>query len=106
MRIKKLIKVGDYLTTGCFIQPFKMTIFFFFDRYFCSQDIYYFCKFAHSAIFCFLISGRRKKYQKGNLGTTNYWEWQITILINKNNFNILVMKVTQINFLYGRNADI
>ena len=33
--------------------------------------------------FCFLISGRRKKYQKGKLGTANSWGWQITYLFQK-----------------------
>ena len=33
--------------------------------------------------FCFLISGRRKKYQKGKFGTANSWGRQITYLFQK-----------------------
>ena len=57
---------------GHFMKPLKMAInHFFFNRSFCSQDLFLFCKLVHSAIFVFLMSGLRKKYQKGKLRTAN-----------------------------------
>ena len=72
MRKEKLRNVKLCFITGCFIKSFNMII----NHFFISQ--------AHSQPnFCFLISGWRKKYQKGKLGTANSQEWQITIFISK-----------------------
>ena len=50
MRIEKLGKVGPWFIAGYIIKPFKIIIIFFFDRSFCSQDTYLFCKLVRSAI--------------------------------------------------------
>ena len=80
MRKEKLRKAGLCVTTGCFIKPFKMIInLFFFSSLFTAQ--------------LWLFD------QKGN------WEQQITRtgklnIYFRNNFNLLVMNVTQLSFLY------
>ena len=72
LRIEKVGKVGLSFITGCFINSIKMMInHCFVNRTFCSKGIYFFGKLL------------RKKYQKGELGTTNCWKRQITIFISK-----------------------
>ena len=61
MRKKKLREFALCSITDCFIKPFKMMI-----------NHIFFISQAHSQRnFCFMKSGRRKKYQKGKLGTAN-----------------------------------
>ena len=85
MRKEKLRKVGPCFITGCFIKPFKMIInhFFYFSSPFTAQ-------FWHFDI---------RDIKRGN------WERQVagngrSNIYFKNNFNLLVMNVTQLNFLY------
>ena len=85
MRKEKLKKVGLCFTTGCFIKPFKMIINLFF--YFSSSF----------AVQLWLFDIRDIK--------TRNWERQIARngklnIYFKNNFNLLVMNVTQLDFLY------
>ena len=81
MRKEKLRKVGFCFITGCFIKPFKMMINHFFNFSFAAQ---------------FLLFDIRD-IKRGS------WERQITRngklnIYFENNSNILVMKVTQLNF--------
>ena len=77
MRKEKLRKVGLCFITGCFIKPFKMKIFIFstsFSAQFLLFDI--------------------RDIKRGN------WERQIARNSKLNiYFNLLVMNVTQLNFL-------
>ena len=89
MRKEKLRKVGLCFITGCFIKPFKMIInhFFYFSSSFAAQ-------FSLFDI---------RDIKRGN------WERQIARngklnIYFKNNFNILVMNVTQLNFLNWQNV--
>ena len=60
-----------FYLTGCFM-TLKMVInHFFFNRSFCSQDFFCISPARSKRNFCFVMSGWRKKYQKGKLGTTN-----------------------------------
>ena len=84
MRKEKLRKVRLCFMTGCFMKPFKMIInhFFYFSNSFAAQ----FSLFDIRVI------------KMGN------WEQEIARdgklnIFFKNNFNLLVMNVTQLNFL-------
>ena len=83
MRKEKLKKAGLCFVTGCFIKPFKMIIVFF---YFSSPFA------AQFSLFDIRDIKRRN------------WERQIprndkSNIYFKNNFNLLVMNETQLNFL-------
>ena len=86
MRKEKLRKVRLCFITGCFIKPFKMIIthvFFNFSSSFAAQ------------LWLFDI----RDVKRGN------WKPQIARngklnIYFKNNFNLLVMSVQQLNFLY------
>ena len=56
--------------------------------------------------FCFLISGWRKKYQKGEIGHGKWLGMANYNIYFKNNYNRLVMKVTPVNFLNWQNVHI
>ena len=84
MRKEKLRKVGLCFITGCFIKPFQIIInrFFYFSSSFTAQ---------------FLLFDIRDIKRGG-------WEGQIardgkSNIYFKNNLNLLVMNVTQLNFL-------
>ena len=85
MRKEKLRKIGLCFITGCFIKPFKMIInhFFYFSSSFAAQ------------LWLFDI----RDIKRGN------WEQQIARnnklnIYFKNNFNLLLMNETQLNFIY------
>ena len=88
---EKLRKVGLCFISGCFIKPFKMTVnhFFYLSSSFVAQ------------FWLFDI----RDFKRGN------WEPQIArngnlnILLKKE-FNLLVMNVTQLNFLCRQNVHI
>ena len=61
-----------FYLTGCFMKPLKIAInHFFFNRSFCSQDFFFISQIPSQRNFCVLISGWRKKYQKGKFETTH-----------------------------------
>ena len=85
MREEKLKKVGLCFITGCFIKLFQMVINLFF---------FYFSSSSAAQVWLFDI----RDIKKGN------WERQIARdgklnIYFKNNFNLLVMNVTRLNFL-------
>ena len=85
MRKEKLRKVGLCFRTGCFIKPFQMII------------NYLFFYFSSSLAAQFLLFDIRD-IKRGD------WERQIAKdgklnIYFKNNFNLLVLNVTQLNFL-------
>ena len=84
MRKEKLRKVGLCFITGCFIKPFKMIInhFFYFSSSFAAQ---------FSLFDIRDIKRRNWERQIARNGKLNIYF--------KNNFNLLVMNVTQLNFL-------
>ena len=91
MRKEKLRKAGLCFTSGCFIKHFKMII----------NHIFYF--WSSFAVQFRLFDIRDIK--RGN------WKLQIARNGNlntylKNNFNLLVMNVTQSSFLYRQNVHI
>ena len=55
MRKQKLSKSYTlFYLASCFMEPLKIAInHIFFNRSFCSQDVFLFRRFAHSAIFIF-----------------------------------------------------
>ena len=54
VRIEKLGKVGICFITGCFYEALNMKIFFFFfNRSFCVQDIFFYAQSQHN--FCYDI---------------------------------------------------
>ena len=76
---KKKIEKRFCFITGCFIKPFKIII-----------NLFFLISQGHSQrSFCFLISGIPKG-ENGNGKLNIYF---------KNNFSLLVMNVTQLNFL-------
>ena len=84
MRKEKLRKVGLCFITGCFIKPFQMIINHFF--YFSSS-----------------FTARFSLFEVRDIKSEN-WEQQIARngklnIYFKNNFNLLVTNVTQLNFL-------
>ena len=81
MRKEKLRKVGLCFITSCFIKPFKMINLFWL----------LFLKLIRSAVFAFWY----QEYRKGKLN-----------IYFKNNFNLLVMNVIQLNFLYWQKVQI
>ena len=73
MRKEKQRKNGLCFITGSFIKPFKIIIIFFISQ-------------AHSQRnFCYLLSGRHKKYQNRKLGIANSSECQIAVFISEIN---------------------
>ena len=90
IRKEELRKAGLCFIAGCFIKPFKIIINFFL-----------FLKLICSVIFAFWYQGYQKKKlwrqiaRNGKLNT--YF---------KNNFNVLVMNVTQLHFLNRQNVHI
>ena len=97
MRKEKLTKVGYCFISGCFIKPFKMIIFLLFLKlfYFSSLTLY-------AAQFC-LFDIRNIK--RGNCERQIARNGKLHIFF-KSNFNLLVMNVTQLNFLYWQNVHI
>ena len=92
MRKEKLRKVGLCFITGCFIKPFKMII---------NHAFLYFSSSFAGQLWLFDV----RDIKRGN------WERQIArngkLNIHfRSNFNILVMNVTQVNFLYLQNVHI
>ena len=93
-------KVGLYLT-DYFMKSLKMAINnFFFNRSFLFTRCFLLRKLVHSTICAFWYQDDTRNIKRGN------WEQQIAIGIAnyniyfKNNFNLLAMNVTQINFFY------
>ena len=89
MRKEKLKKVGLCFTTDCFIKPFKMIINHIYTY------IFHFSSSFAAQLWLFDISD----IKRGN------WKQQIARnrklnICFKNNFNLLVMSVSQLNFLY------
>ena len=92
MRKEKLKKLGLCFIQGCFIKPFQMIINLFF---------FYFSSSFSAQFSIFDI----RDIKRGN------WERQIAKdgklnIYFKNNFNLLVMNVTQLNFLNWQNMHI
>ena len=84
MRKQKMRKVGLCFITGCFIKPFQIII----NHFFISE--------AHSQRnFHFFIIG----ISKGETGNRKIARDGKLNIYFKNNFNLLVMNVTQLNFL-------
>ena len=86
MRKEKLKKVGLCFITGCSIKPFKIIINFFF---------FHFSSSFAAQLWFFDI----RDIKRGN------WKRQVARngklnICFKNNFNLLVMSVSQLNFLY------
>ena len=84
MRIEKLRKVRLCFLTGSFIKPFQMII----------NHCFLFFKLIRSGIFSFNIRDIKRRN----------WKWQIARggklnIYLKNNFNLLVMNVTELNLL-------
>ena len=84
MRKEKLRKIGLCIITGCFVKPFQMLI----NHLFCFSSLF------AAQFFLFDI----KDIKRGN------WERQIAKdgklnIYFKNDFNLLVMNITQLNFL-------
>ena len=93
MRIEKLGKVGLCFITSCFIEPFKIMIIF------SSIDL-----FVHK-IFNFATSSFAAQFSLFDIRMTQQISKRETGMANcniyfKNNFNLLVINVTQMNFLY------
>ena len=86
MRKEKLRKVGLCFIIGCFVKPVQMIInhFFYFSRSFAAQ---------------FLLFDIRE-IKRGNRERQIARDGKLNIYF-KNNFNLLVMNVTQLNFLKG-----
>ena len=89
MRKEKLRKVGLCLIKGCFIKSFNMII----NHFFCFAS-----SFAHQfLLFDIRMTQDISKREVGNgkcLGMANY------NIYFKNDFILLVMDITQTNFLY------
>ena len=105
MRIEKLGKVGLSFITGCFINPFKIIIIFSSIALFGHKIFVFFRKLVRSAFFTFWYQDDAKKsemkIENGELlGNANY------NICFKNNLNLLIMNVTQINFLDWQNVYI
>ena len=107
MRKEKLRKTGLCFITGYLIRPFNMTVIhFFFNWSFCSRD--FFLNFASLFATQFLLFDIRMTLKLSKGGTGNAKQLGITNynIYFKNNFNRLVMNVTQTNFLYRQNVHI
>ena len=105
MRIEKLGKVGLSFITGCFINPFKMIIIFSSIALLGHKIFVFIRKLVRSAFFAFWYQDDAKKsdmkIENGELlGIANY------NICFKNNLSLLIMNVTQINFLDWQNAYI
>ena len=105
MRIEKLGKVGLSFITGCFINPFKMIIIFSSIALFGHKIFVFIRKLVRGAFFAFWYQDDAKKsdmkIENGELlGIANY------NICFKNNLSLLIMNVTQINFLDWQNAYI
>ena len=82
------------------MKPLKMAINqFFFKRHFFSQDIFYFAG-SFTSQFLFFYVEMTQEISKGEIGNDKQLEIANYNIYFKNNFNLLVMNVTQINFLY------
>ena len=56
-----------FYLTDYFMKPSKMAInHFFFSRFFCSQDLFLFCKLVHSAVFVFWCQDDARNIKRGN----------------------------------------
>ena len=56
-----------FYLTSCYMKPLRITInHFFFNRYFCSQAVFLFCRFVHRAIFLFWCLDDAKNIKRGN----------------------------------------
>ena len=101
MRKKKLRKVGLCFVTGCFIKPLQMII----------NHFFLFLKLIRSAIFAFWYQGYwERQLARGNWERGN-WERQLARdgklnICFKNNLNLSVMNVTQLNFFDWQNVHI
>ena len=105
MRIEKLGKVGLSFITGCFINPFKMIIIFSSIALFGHKIFVFIRKLVRGAFFAFWYQDDAKKSDMKIenvelLGIANY------NICFKNNLSLLIMNVTQINFLDWQNAYI
>ena len=81
MRKEKLRKIGLYFTTGCFTKPFQMIM-----NHFLNFSSSFAAQFS-----LFDIKRGNCKVKIARHGKLNMYF--------KNNFNLLVMIVTQLNFL-------
>ena len=105
MREKKLRKVGLCFVTVYIIKPLKMSVnHFFFNRFFCSQ--YFFLFFSFAEQFTLLDIRMIQEISKGEIGNGKLLGIANYNIHLENNFKCLVMKATQINFLYWQNVDI
>ena len=105
MTIEKLGKVVLSFITGCFVNPFKMIIIFSSIALFGHKIFVFIWQLARSAFFAFWYQDYAKKSDMKIendelLGIANY------NICFKNNLSLLIMNVTQINFLDWQNAYI
>ena len=99
MKIEELRKIGLCFITGCFIKPFKMIIIFSSISLFVYKI---FIGFASSLAAQFLLFNMKMRQEISNREIEklmSLWLAYYNIYF-KTNFNLLVMNVTQINFLY------
>ena len=85
MRKEKLRNLGLCFTTGCFIKYFNIITTFLF------------CKLIRSPIFALWYQDEKRNSKSGSR------DYNIFL---KNNFNRLVMNITQTNFLFWQNVHI